>query len=183
MYVSGFWVTSIAFQSSCNRCPSSSEYPQVRRFSALDTAESATAKNVTVSVYSVPFIMGFPHRCCQKRREAVTLPEVRDALFRDYMQGGNHRLSICLPIPFIIVPAHRHSLAGVPSSSSSMYSFLRKEGAESALVFSRPGTSREPQEASGVTLALLHWSAAPHSSQVSRGCLEKPSMKSKAESQ
>jgi hypothetical protein len=128
MYVSGFWVTSIAFQASCNRCPSSSEYPQVRRFSALDSAESATAKNVTVSVYSVPFIMGFPHRCCQKRREAVTLPEVRDALFRDYMQGGNHRLSICLPIPFIIVPAHRHSLAGVPSSSSSMYSFLQKEG-------------------------------------------------------
>jgi hypothetical protein len=74
----------------------------------------------------------------------------------------------------------RHSLASVPLSSSGMYSFLRKEGTPCALFFSHPGTSREPREASGVALTLLHWSAIPHASQVSRSCLEKPSMKSKA---
>ena len=37
------------------------------------------------------------------------------------------------------------------------------------------------QLASGVPRSLPHWSAAPHSSQVPRGWLEKPSMKSKAQ--
>jgi hypothetical protein len=43
-------------------------------------------------------------------------------------------------------------------------------------------TSLSSRWRQAVALTLLRWSPTPHSSQVSRGCLEKPSMKSKAQS-
>lgn len=71
----------------------------------------------------------------------MTLTEVKDALFQDYMQEGDNRSYLSLPLPCRIVLAHRHSLAGVQSPSSGRHSFLRKEDTECALFFSRPGTS------------------------------------------
>ena len=85
--------------------------------------------------------MGSVHWCCQKRRKAVTLTEVKDALFQDYVQEGDNRSYLSLTLPSSIVRAHRHSLAGVQSPSSGRHSFLRKEDTERALFFSRPGTS------------------------------------------
>ena len=89
----------------------------------------------------------------------MTLSEVKDALFQDYLQERDNRRSLSHCQFVYIVLAHCHSLTGVQLSFSGIYSFLRKEGAQYAFLFPHPGTSRLPQQqASGVALTLLHWS-------------------------
>jgi hypothetical protein len=118
-----------------------------------------------------------------KRREAVTLFEVKDALYRDYLQWGKT----------VVIHLPANSVYHCPCSSSQpnrcaivieWHGLLSSERGhrERPLLFSSWHFTQQ-QVASGIALTLLHWSSAPHSSQVSRGCLEKPSMKSKAESQ
>jgi hypothetical protein len=86
----------------------------------------------------------------------VTLSEVKDALFQDYLQESDNRWSISHYHFVYIVLAHCHSLTGVQLSSSGIYSFLRKEGAHCALL--TLALPAKQQQASGVALILLHWS-------------------------
>jgi hypothetical protein len=105
------------------------------------------------------------------------LTEVKDALFQYSVQSGDNRRyrSHCqfrASCPCSVA----HSLSGVQLSSSSLSSFLRR--AQRLLSLFSPWHFTKQQVVSGVAPSLLHWSPAPHSSQVTRDWLEKPSMKS-----
>jgi len=56
----------------------------------------------------------------------VTLSEVKDALFQDYLQERDNRRSLSHCQCVYIVLAHCHSLTGVQLSFSGIYSFLRR---------------------------------------------------------
>jgi len=115
-----------------------------------------------------------------ERGQVVTLTEVKDALFRAYLQVDNRSYSstcqFYVSLSLLIVTAwsvcNYHEVAFPPT--------VWLEGGRSMRPpLSSPWHYTKQQAVSGVSPTLLRWSPTPHSSQVSRDCLEKPSMKSK----